>query len=45
MVKTLNLNFDDKKFEKLKQFKEKAEKTSEERISWENFVFISVCGK
>ena len=41
-TKSLYLTFDTKDFEKLKSVKEKEEKTSNERIAWEKFVFGKV---
>jgi hypothetical protein len=41
-TKSLYLTFDMKSFEKLKEIKEREEKTSKERISWERFVFGKV---
>lgn len=44
-MKNLNITFSDKDFQKLKSVKEKREQKTKERISWEDFVFLSVCGK
>ena len=44
-MRTINMTFSDEDFEKLKNKKENYEKTSKERVSWENFVFKLVIGK
>ena len=44
-MKSLYITFSNEDFEKLKTQKEKAEKKSKARISWEDFVFKCVCGK
>jgi len=43
-MKTINISFSDEDFEKLKNIKERQERKSKERISWENFVFELACG-
>ena len=45
MVRKILLTYDDKKFQKLKHLKEFQEKTSEERKSWERFVWENVIEK
>lgn len=44
-MKHIVLTYEDERFQKLKDRKVKLEEDSEERISWENFVYKVVCGK
>lgn len=42
MMRTIKLMFDERDFEKLKRVKEKEQEKSEERISWERFIYKKV---
>ncbi len=44
-MKTINMTFNEEDFERLKKVKEKKVKISKARISWEKFVFNTICGK